>query len=806
MSRRVRALLPGLAAVVLFCLPLLPEILGTRRLVFRDAQITHWPWRRAAMESLRSGRVPFVNGSASGGQPLLANPNAALLYPTLLLEKLLPAASAFNLHYLLHLLWALWGARALARRLGLSDGPAFLSGVVFAFSGMMISYTSAFLNSGAAAAWLPWCAAASLDLVRARSRRRALRAGAAASLAFGLQLLAGEPALSLLTVFWAAFLAISEVFVRREGAGPRARNLLAGGIGAGILAVALAAPLLLPLGAVFPLSYRGQHLFSERAFAASPFAPWRVLEWFFPRFNGDPGALAAGAHWQYGLHAGDTIYIWCVTFGVISLLAILAAGMRKDFWDRASAWLAAGAFLSLLFSLGSSLPLYRLLFLLPPLRRLRYPIKFYLVTTLCVALLAGLAAERLSKRRCGRREAILLFAAVGLYAAALALSHPGGFLDRTVEPLLSGLAVAPAALLPAIRESFRGDALFGLAAVAALGVFLFARAPLRGQSHLLGLAILALALPWGLPLFVSAAEKDLERLPEVLSKLRGSGLVYVSPSLPEFNVLLTGTAHPKMRPLVADLARVQIEELIPSTGAPFGVRYLFDADPDGSYGYYNRLAGETLAASSPLQKSRLLRAYGARWALDDEGPSRPLWRSLTGLEIAGRRLVLSELPDPVPELRFVGREHRRTSLSGALELIRSEDFRPETDVVLPGRENRNASGGVAPARVSVEELGPDRASARVEAAAAGHLIFSRTYFRAWRAHLDGREAPVLVANARDLAVAVGPGQHRVTFQYDRMPLCRGVALQAAAFAALLLAALGARSPGADVREPTPRHP
>jgi hypothetical protein len=792
MSRRARALLPGLVGIVLFCLPLLPEILGTRRLVFRDAQITHWPWRRAAMDSLRSGRVPFVNASASGGQPLLANPNAALLYPTLLLEKLLPAAAAFNLHYLLHLLWAFWGARALARRLGLSDGPAFLSGIAFAFSGMMVSYTSAFLNSGAAAAWLPWCAAASLDLVRARTRRQRLRAGAATSIAFGLQLLAGEPALSLLTASWAAFLGVSEVLVRREGAGARARNLLAGGIGAGILAAVFAAPLLLPLEAVLPLSYRGQHLYSERAFGASPFAPWRALEWLFPRFNGDPGALAAGAHWQYALHAGDLVYIWCVTFGVVPLLAILAAGLRKAFWDRTSRWLAGGALFSLLFSLGSSLPLYRLLFFLAPLRRLRYPIKFYLVTSLCVALLAGLAAERLPKRRSGRRERLLLLSAVALYVTALALSRPGGALDRVVEPLLRGLAVSPATLLPAIRESLRGDALFGLAAVAALGVFLFARTPLFGESRLLGLATLALALPWGLPLFVSADEKDLERPPALSSALRGPGLVYVSPSLPEFNILFTGTAHPAMPPLVAKLARVQIEELIPATGSPFGVRYLFDTDPDGSYGYYNRLAGEVLSASSPIQKSRLLRAYGARWALDEEGTVRPLLRPVTGLAIAGRRLVLSELPDPLSELRWAGREHQRISLSAALELVRSEEFQPETDVVLPGRKNRDAPRSVAPARVSVQELAPDRASARVEAEAPGHLIFSRTYFRAWGALLDGREAPVLVANARDLAVSVPPGRHTVEFEYDRAPLCLGVALQAAVFAALSLVALGAK--------------
>src|SRR5215831_2176005 len=104
MSQRGRAVLSGIAVAVLFALPLLPEILGARRLVFRDAQITHWPWRRVTVDSLAAGRVPFVNASASGGEPLLANPNAVLLYPTMLLENVVSPAAAFNLHYLLHVL------------------------------------------------------------------------------------------------------------------------------------------------------------------------------------------------------------------------------------------------------------------------------------------------------------------------------------------------------------------------------------------------------------------------------------------------------------------------------------------------------------------------------------------------------------------------------------------------------------------------------------------------------------------------------------------------------------------------------
>lgn len=789
MSRRARGLLPAVAVAVLFLLPLIPEVLGTRRLIFRDAQITHWPWRRVAMAALGSGSVPFLNGSASGGQPLLANPNASLLYPTVLLELVLPPDSAFNLHYLLHVLWAFFGTLALARRIGLERGPAFVSGVAFAFSGMMLSYASAFLNSVAAAAWMPWCASAGIDLVRAGERRRLLRAVAATAIAFGLQLLAGEPALSLLTLLVTAFLALGDVFATGGGrASRRLGRLGAGGLAAGILAAMLAAALLLPLSGVLPLTYRGQHLYSEKAFGASPFALWRAIEWLFPRFNGDPGALAAGAHWQYALHSGELVYIWCVTLGVIPLLMVAIAGTRKDFWERRALWLAGGSVVSLLFALGSSLPLYRVLFALPFARRLRYPIKFYLVVTLCVALLAGLAAEKLWQRRSGLREAIALLLAVALYTAAFFLAGTGGALDRTVEPLLSGLAAPSSALLPAIRRSFRGDALFGLIATGVLTLFVFSRRARRPDVHMLGLATLILAFPWGLPLFVSADAKSLARPPALLHAVSGPGRIHISEKIPEFNVLATGSAHPSLSPSVSRLARAQIEEMIPQTAAPFGVRYLFDADPDGSYGYYNRLAAEAFASSTPSQRGRLLRAYGARWSLADESDANPLFRPITGFEIAGRRLVFSEADGWLPELRWASRAHRRSSLSGALELVRSEAFRPESEVVLPGRIDHTAVDSSLPARLATRRIEPDHAEARVEAEAAGHLLFSRTFFTAWRARVDGRPVPVLVANARELAVAVPAGAHEVAIWYDRGPFRRGVLLQALAFLAVASAA------------------
>ncbi len=791
MSSRTRGALFAAAVMLLFLLPLLPELLGSRRIVFRDAQITHWPWRRVAMEQWRAGRAPFVNASASGGEPLLANPNAVLLYPTVLLETVFPPAAAFNLHYLLHVLWAFFGARALGSRLRLSPGAAFVTGVAYAFSGMMLSYGSAFLNSAAAAAWLPWCAAASLDLAAADRPRRRARAAAAVALAFGLQLLAGEPAISLLTLLFAGTLAFGRVAAAPGKRSRRLGLLVLGALASGAGAAAVAAPLLLPLSAIVKFTYRGQHLYSERAFGASPFSPWRAIEWLFPRFSGDPGALGAGGHWQYALHAGDLVYIWCVTFGVVPLLLIGSAGLSRDFWDRRARWLAAGTIAALLYALGSAFPLYRMLFSIDWMRRLRYPIKFYLLTTIGVALLAGLAAEFWRVRRAGWRQAILLAAASALYAAAWIAAGAGGPLDRAALPLLAGLKARSEVLLAAIRASVRGDALLGLAAVAVVAAALAARRR-PGQGYWVGLAVLVLALPWGLPLFVSSDEKDLERPPALLASMGGPGRLYVSPELPELNVLVSGTAHPELPPRLGQFARVQVEELIPATGAPFGARYLFDADPDGSYGFCNRVADEVLAASTPAQAERLLRAFGARWILEEEDHRLPGGQPVTGVVIAGRRLVLSSLSEPAQELRWAGRAYWRKSLSGAFELIRSGAFSPSSDVVLPGRGDRDPRAAAAAAALSAVRVEPAGAAATVDASGAGYAVFSRTYFPAWKARVDGRPAPVLIANGRDLAVAVPAGRHRIDFAYDPRPFQIGVWMQACAALLLLSLALIAR--------------
>ena len=286
------------AVLGVFFLPLLAELLGLRLLVFRDAFITHLPAKLQALSILRAGDVPFLNFSASNVEPLLSNPNSVTLYPTSLLFFLLPAAAAFNLHLLFHVAWAFFGAARLCRRFGAGRSEAWIGGAVYAFGGPFLSYAAAFTNASAAAAWAPWAVACAVDLVAGAptgdsGARRAGR-GLALGIAFGLQLLAGEPAISV----WTAAASVAAILVWRLEQGRRSflrlPRIFPAAIATVAVSVALSAPLLLSTAAAIPYSFRGEHSFSREQFNAAANVPARALETLFPLVFGSPRPLGSG--------------------------------------------------------------------------------------------------------------------------------------------------------------------------------------------------------------------------------------------------------------------------------------------------------------------------------------------------------------------------------------------------------------------------------------------------------------------------------------------------------------------------------
>lgn len=766
--RRSRAAAAAILAA--FYLPLLPEIAGRRLLAFRDAFITHFPIKTWSAAALATGHVPFLNPGASNVEPLLSDPNTFCLYPTNVLYSFLPAATAFNLHLLLHVAVAFLGAAALARRLGARRAACLAGGAAYAFSGPYLSYAAAFSNAAAAAAWAPWVVSEVLRLSQALARedhRQARRAALGAGIALGLQVLAGEPAISAWTILLAGLIAAGRGWRRPVSL------LLHAGL-AGALGCLLAAPQILSTAAAIPLSFRGEHLFSRAQFGAAANVPWRLAESFFPLVFGSPRPMVSGAFWAYRWFDSLQPYLYSTSVGLATIVLVGSAFWIPTFRrSRKVLGLAVLALLFLLLSFGFRTPLFEALYAVAPLRHFRYPVKFLLPFVLCWSALTALAVgawTTAAERRTLKWAAASAAGALAL-GAATTVVWPAGLM-RLLEPQFRNMAFGPGAVLPGIFRIVRADAALGIFAMFLL-VAAARRAPARLLPALLVLAVLLCLLPGGWPLFVSVPSAAYEREPDLARATAGRGRLYCNVA-PDFLVARNGARHRFGNDDIGEVIQAGRREIWPLTALPEGVTYAFDADPDGSYGFLDRVMSEATAAAPVAVRARLLRAASVRFWLSDSAEVPPGFHRLARQEVAGRRLFLFEVDAPLALIRAATRVHTRASLSASVALMKREDFDASRDVVLEGPD-RDTGGDGAPSSPTAERVGSESLAATFSCPNGCVAVFAVTCFHYWRATLDGRPAPVEIANANFSGVRVPPGTHRVTLFYDEAPFRRGAA-------------------------------
>ena len=130
----------------------------------------------------------------NGGQPLLGNPIAAVLYPGKVVYAVLPYAWGARLYVIVHQVLAVLGGVALRASFGVSWTGAFLGGLSFGFGGPVLhQYCN--VNSLVGAAWLPW----GLCAIDRMLRLHRPRAPAELALVLAMQILGGDPEMAYLT-------------------------------------------------------------------------------------------------------------------------------------------------------------------------------------------------------------------------------------------------------------------------------------------------------------------------------------------------------------------------------------------------------------------------------------------------------------------------------------------------------------------------------------------------------------------------------------------------------------------------------
>lgn len=205
--------------------------------------------------------------------------------------------------------------------------------------------------------------------------------------------------------------------------------------------------------------------------------------------------------------------------------------------------------------------------------------------------------------------------------------------------------------------------------------------------------------------------------------------------------------HPLGAPVQAETTTREVfrrvaPELWAVSGGLSGVGYAFDRDPDGSYSDDDRALRKQIDDASWEERAELLRRAGVRYVVTDDFLAAPYREAAVLSE--RHQVRLYALDDPAPAVRL-----------DAGRIVSSEE-------------------------------GPARLAASVEAASGGTLIWSRSYFRAWQARVDGRPVEPVLAEGHLVGVPVPAGARYVEVSWSRTPLVAGVALSFVGIAGALI--------------------
>jgi hypothetical protein len=296
--------------------------------------------------------------------------------------------------YNLTLLFGLWvsavGMFLLARELTGQTLPALLAGFVFAFAPYHLSQALAHPHLGS----IHWWPFYILFLRRTLISRRALDAawaGLFAALTFwsGFQL-------AVLLAVWTALYVGWHILRGAKHASSLPRVLGLATL-AGAIALALSAPLLVP---IVKESHR---LIEEARVDEGTLSQTDLLAYLLPpTYHPLLGAQTAAGYERFATNKVAMPYLGYTLVG-LALAALLARRKESAFWlISALLWivLAAGSALRFNGAVQAGIPLpYRFIGQLFPISTIRAPDRFNLLVTISLAILAGLGAAHVARKR-----------------------------------------------------------------------------------------------------------------------------------------------------------------------------------------------------------------------------------------------------------------------------------------------------------------------------------------------------------------------------------------------------------------------
>ena len=732
-------------------------------------------------ERFADGAIPKWLPYIFGGLPLFSNPGSTF-YPFRFLGDLLFSTSRiFPTIYVLQFALGGFGAYLLTRELGARRWVAFLGGLAFQFTGLMMSFVLAGHEGRLIVATF---APLFLFFIHRGVRTGRVSAFAGMGLVLGFSLLSFQIQsnyyLLLAGAAWAVFLLIRER--RHAPAGALGVRTALGLLGVA-LAFGMAAVNFLPFLDYVDVSPRGGPGRGYEYATSWSMPPGEITGLVLPEHTGLLEFYQGDN--PFKLH---TEYVGAVVF--LLFLLGLWVSRRDRLW-----WFFGGlALFALSISFGGYTPLYRIYYeLLPGTTRFRAPsISFFLVSTSLVVM-AALTLERLARLR-GRpaggahhtddgtdgstlRYVPWILAGASALALLLLLGSAGG---AGVDDRGQALA----------RGAFR-VALATWTAAAALWLWL--RGSLGARAVLAILAAVTLVDLWIVD----------RRFFETVEP-------------PEYMFAADGVAEALQQ--VPEPFRVWV---LPAGPGPYrnGGNYLMHhgiSQAGGEHGNHIQRWGEFVGAGEQVYidwhnflgdlrrlvetppgdpvHANFLAAGNIRFIVSTVG--------LPGLPevYRGRHALIYRVPTALPRAWLASEVVVAPERDAALEYLRRADFDPATTAVLAEPLADPLPDGPMAGGAEIEQYESDRVAIRTEADRAALLVLADNYYEGWEVTVDGRPAEVLRVNHALRGVRVPAGSHRVEFRFRPGDLYTGLNISLAALLILVAAAavplaLGRRSDG-----------
>jgi len=516
------------------------------------------------------------------------------------------------------------------------------------------------------------------------------------------------------------------------------------------VALSLSAVQLLPTAEFVRHSHRAALPGLEGLRAYVKFAlPWQhLVTLMLPDFFGNP---SAGTYASVGNYAEYVAYA-----GVLPL--IFAPFALKRDRRSGSIFFTILAVVALLIALGTSLNAV-LYFLVPGFKGTGGPARMLFLYMASVSILGGLGLDALLQRTDKSAPRRLLTSAAGWLAVTAAfavgawLAHPvlvrlsagqfAAYLAGNSAVLVCSVGVALAMLVLASRKIVGAQTLGGVLLVMLLfdllsfGMDYSPTAPRSSvypntegiaylQSHARNGRILPLYKTWPLNDFPQAVMPPNSAMAYGLYDVQGYDSIYLASYK---SVLVEVVGHDPSPPANGNM--LLVDAFAPALLDVLGVRYVLSQSPipgmkRAKEGHY----GMPVARARQFVIHEREGARGVAYVTDDFVPVNSASEAVEGLRRFGQSGAAAQPPTFVQ------------------------------NAVLQPVPNPST------AAASVRRQSPNRAIVTASFPKRGYLVLTENAYPGWRVRVDGRSAPIHIANGTFRAVPFPPGRHDVEFTYQ----------------------------------------